>query len=131
MNIHLFVWCGDLNLQTLLCKTVDLGSQFIWWWVSSQSYRLRFKHRLDSLTIKNPYGSQPNTLFPLDLASCFLCSHCSLLPSCLLPLLFLFFPPQKIPLICLPLLSYIIPPSGVQIITFHRSLCNPTFTHNP
>ena len=130
-------YCGDPNLQTLLIKIVDLGSQFICWWVSSQSYRLCFKHSLDSLTIKHPYGFQPNTFFPLDLASCFLCSLCFLLhllvstpsPISFLPLFLTSLKNQ--PPICLPSLSYIPPLSGVQIITFHWFPCNPTFTHNP
>ena len=105
-------YCGDPNLQTLLIKIVDLGSQFICWWVSSQSYRLCFKHSLDSLTIKHPYGFQPNTLFPLDLASCSLCSLCFLLPfmSITSPISFLhvFLTSLKNqPPICLPSLSYI------------------------
>ena len=89
---------------------MDLGSQFIYWWVSSQSYKLCFKHSLDSPTIKCPYGFQLNTLFHLLLAffalfflssprvyslSYFFSSYLSL------------FPQKNQPPICLPLLYYI------------------------
>ena len=59
--------CGALNLCTLLFRTVDLGSQFIYWWASLQSYMFCFKHSLNRPTsgILVVFYSTPSALLML------------------------------------------------------------------
>ena len=82
--------CGAPNLCTLLFRTVDLGSQFIYWWASLQSYRFCFKHSLDRPTSRIPVvsSSTPSSLLMMLLTffALFVLSSPVCLPLFLSPL---------------------------------------------
>ena len=124
-------------LITILSRTMDLSSQFICQWVSSQSYRFYFKRSLDSPNSIIPVVPSPAPPYPFILLLSFS------KPSPFRPLsfyflsfffflLFLSFPRKTNPLLLstLPPL-YSLPLVGFKSLLFHQFPCNPTFIQNP